>query len=70
MLCVIPAHNEAGRIAHAIRTVRGAGAAPVVVIANGCVDGTEERVMALGDWHVELIRWPYPLGVDVPRAVG
>ncbi|MBX6394637.1 MAG: hypothetical protein IRY98_02780, partial [Alicyclobacillaceae bacterium] len=32
--------------------------------------GTEERVMALGDWHVELIRWPYPLGVDVPRAVG
>ncbi|MDI3256748.1 MAG: glycosyltransferase [Kyrpidia sp.] len=70
MLCVMPAHNEAGRIVGALRTVLGAGADPVVVIANGCRDGTERRIRSMGDPRVHILDWPHPLGVDVPRAVG
>lgn len=70
MLCVMPAHNEALRIGRALRTVREAGARPVIVVANGCRDGTEDRVCALGDPEVQVLYWPYPLGIDVPRAAG
>lgn len=42
---VIPAYNEAGRIGHTLRTLL-ADAAPgkfeVIVVANGCADGTAE----------------------------
>ncbi|MBE3552168.1 MAG: glycosyltransferase [Kyrpidia tusciae] len=70
MLSIVPAYNEAGRIVRALRILRASGADPVIVIANGCRDGTEWRVRSFGDPRVEVLVWPHPLGIDIPRAVG
>ncbi|WP_299812774.1 glycosyltransferase family A protein [uncultured Jannaschia sp.] len=37
---VIPARNEAERLPHAFAALAGEGALDIVVVANGCVDGT------------------------------
>lgn len=75
MYAVIPARNEAGRIATAVRTVLLTGVERIVVVANGCEDGTERAVDGLQRSHelghrIELLRFDEALGVDVPRAVG
>jgi glycosyltransferase involved in cell wall biosynthesis len=70
VFAVIPARNEASRIASAIRNVRLAGAARIVVVVNGCHDGTSSVVRALQAGDLTVLTFREALGVDVPRAVG
>ncbi|PWK07915.1 glycosyltransferase family 2 protein [Tumebacillus permanentifrigoris] len=70
MFAVIPARNEASRIASAIRNVRLAGATRILVVVNGCHDGTREVVHALQAGDLTMLTFREALGVDVPRAIG
>ncbi|UOF91801.1 glycosyltransferase [Fodinisporobacter ferrooxydans] len=72
MYAVIPAWNEAARIDRAIATVKRAGCKHILVVANGCTDDTETIVSELQqkDATIDLLSFPFRLGVDVPRAIG
>ncbi|KEO83141.1 glycosyltransferase family 2 protein [Tumebacillus flagellatus] len=70
MFAVIPARNEASRIASAVRNVRLAGARQIVVVVNGCHDGTREVVKGLQGDDLTVITFREALGVDIPRAIG
>lgn len=66
MFAVIPARNEASRIASAIRNVRLAGATEIVVVVNGCHDGTRAVVRTLQASDLTVITFREALGVDIP----
>lgn len=70
MFAVIPARNEAARIAAAIRTVRQTGIRHIVVVINGCHDHTREVVRSLEQDDLALLTFREALGVDIPRAIG
>ncbi|HEU4965421.1 MAG TPA: glycosyltransferase [Bacilli bacterium] len=70
MFAVIPARNEAKRIATALRTVLQTGVERVVVVVNGCEDETARVVGRFGDPRVTMLHFEEALGPDVPRAVG
>ncbi|MBL0389079.1 glycosyltransferase [Tumebacillus sp. ITR2] len=70
MFAVIPARNEASRIASAIRNVRLAGVPKIVVVVNGCHDGTREVVSQMQEGDLTLLTFRDALGVDIPRAIG
>lgn len=70
MFAVIPARNEADRIASAIRTVRQAGIRQIVVVVNGCHDHTRQVVKSLQHEDLTVLTFQDALGIDVPRAIG
>jgi glycosyltransferase involved in cell wall biosynthesis len=70
MFAVIPARNEAERIAHAVRTVRQSGAMRIIAVVNGCEDNTLDHLRHLQGDDMTLLNFREPLGVDIPRAIG
>jgi glycosyltransferase involved in cell wall biosynthesis len=67
---VIPAHNEAARIATAIRSILGQSLPPqeVIVVDDGSTDGTAE--VAGSFQGVQVVRLPCSEGAARPRNVG
>ncbi|WP_238996757.1 glycosyltransferase family 2 protein [Paenibacillus pinistramenti] len=65
---IIPVMNERRTLQ---RVIREAGKvhpqSEIIVIANGCTDGSARLARRLG---VHVYEYPEPLGHDVPRAVG
>ncbi|PFI27027.1 glycosyl transferase [Bacillus thuringiensis] len=64
---IIPASNEVDTISDVIQSVKPLNPVEIIVIANGCNDGTEEVANRLG---CKVIRYTELLGNDVGRAVG
>ncbi|PGK77947.1 glycosyl transferase [Bacillus thuringiensis] len=64
---IIPASNEVDTISDVIQSVKPLNPVEIIVIANGCNDGTEEVADQLG---CKVIRYTELLGNDVGRAVG
>ncbi|PEC17281.1 glycosyl transferase [Bacillus thuringiensis] len=64
---IIPASNEADTISDVIQSVKPLNPVEIIVIANGCNDGTEEVANRLG---CKVIRHTELLGNDVGRTVG
>ena len=65
---VIPAHNEARTIFTLVRRLRKWRYHPeVIVVANGCTDGTARRAKAAG---ARVIQFTTKLGPDAGRAIG
>lgn len=64
---IIPASNEVDTISDVIQSVKPLNPVEIIVIANGCNDGTEEVANRLG---CKVIRHTELLGNDVGRAVG
>jgi len=67
---VIPAYNEEGRIGQVLANLSVLPVDHLIVIANGCQDGTVEEVRRFRDERLDLRVFEQKLGVDVPRAVG
>jgi GT2 family glycosyltransferase len=68
IVAVIPALNEAARIAGAVRALHAEGVRHILIFANGCSDDTAERAGEAGA-HV-LVRGRLPGGVGEARATG
>ncbi|HDR7514462.1 glycosyltransferase [Bacillus mobilis] len=64
---IIPVCNEADTISDVIQSVKGLNPVEIIVVANGCNDGTEEVASRLG---CKVIEYTELLGNDVGRAVG
>jgi glycosyltransferase involved in cell wall biosynthesis len=61
---VIPTHNRRETVVLALETALGQTRPPdrVIVVADGCTDGTPDAVRALGDARVEVL--------DLPKGPG
>lgn len=72
MYCaIIPAHNEAENITKVLNHLRPCNLTRLIVVANGCQDRTEEKTLReIGKQNIELLSFPEPLGLDIPRAIG
>ncbi|OTW70314.1 glycosyl transferase [Bacillus sp. AFS094611] len=64
---IIPVCNEAETISGVIQSAKGLNPIEIIVVANGCNDGTEEIADRLG---CKVIKHTELLGNDVGRAVG
>jgi glycosyltransferase involved in cell wall biosynthesis len=76
-IAVVPAYNEANSIANVLRNLFACDCFHrLIIVANGCTDATEEVVLQVStDTEeakdlIELLSFPDPLGIDVPRAIG
>lgn len=65
----IPAKDEENTVAHVITSCLGAGSSQVLVIVNGCQDGTAAAVRELEGTAVKMLLFEEALGVDVPRVI-
>jgi GT2 family glycosyltransferase len=68
IVAVIPALDEAARIAGAVRALRAEGVRRIVVVANGCSDDTADRAEKAG--ALVLVCGRLPGGVGEARAIG
>jgi glycosyltransferase involved in cell wall biosynthesis len=69
---IIPTHNRRvllARTLHSVLSQRGVDFA-VVVVDDGGADGTSERVEALGDPRITVVRHSVPRGVSAARNSG
>jgi hypothetical protein len=72
-VAVVGAMNEEKCIANVVRQLRLAGVGGVVVVCNGCTDGTLQEVLKVrteADWPLSIVWTKQPLGHDVSRAIG
>jgi hypothetical protein len=76
---IVPTHQRRERLLVALESVRLQTRPPaqVIVVADGCTDGTQEAVRALGDDRVELLDLPKGPGLGwvhrnaaIERAIG
>ncbi|MGH0426969.1 MULTISPECIES: glycosyltransferase family 2 protein [Bacillus] len=64
---IIPVCNEAETISDVIQSAKGLNPIEIIVVANGCNDGTETVAEHLG---CKVLRYTEQLGNDVGRAAG
>lgn len=64
---IIPVCNEIDTISDVIQSVKGLNPLEIIVVANGCTDGTETVAEHLG---CKVLRYTEKLGNDVGRAAG
>ncbi|KFN01630.1 glycosyltransferase [Bacillus clarus] len=64
---IIPVCNEIASIADVIQSVKPLQPLEIIVVANGCTDGTEKVAESLG---CKVVEYTNLLGNDVGRAVG
>ena len=68
---VVPAYNEAESITQVINTLLLANIDQIILVANGCTDNTcEAAAQTAAPPSLEIISFPEPLGLDIPRAIG
>jgi len=67
---VVPAKNEAGRIATVLQNLSTLPIDHIIIVANGSNDTTMQEVLKLGIPKLQLLYFHEGLGIDVPRAIG
>lgn len=70
LAAVIPAKDEQGRIGYVLRNLLRLPLDLIIPVVNGCRDRTWERVQSVRDRRIHALGYPFPLGLDVPRAAG
>lgn len=70
-IAVIPAYNEAETIEAVLQNLIPCNFHKIILVANGCNDGTEEIALRSPlKNQLEILPFPEPLGLDIPRAIG
>lgn len=66
-VAIVPAKDEAETVGQVVKSLLDVPVDEVVVVANGCTDGTAEVASEAG---ARVLNFPDPLGHDVGRAIG
>ncbi len=70
-ITIIPAQNEGDSIEKVLQSLYPCNFHCIILVANGCSDFTEKKALAAaGKNKLEILSFPEPLGIDVPRAIG
>lgn len=67
---VVPAKNEAGRIATVLQNLSILPIDHIIVITNGSNDTTMQEVLNLRIPKLQILYFHERLGIDIPRAIG
>ena len=67
---VVPAQNEAGRIATVLQNLGTLPIDHIILVVNGSKDATMREVLELRLPKLQLIYFHECLGIDIPRAIG
>jgi len=67
---VVPAKNEAGRIATVLQNLSTLPIDHIIVVSNGSNDTTMHEVLKLGIPKLQILYFHERLGIDIPRAIG
>ena len=67
---VVPARNEAGRIATVLQNLGTLPVDHIIVVANGSKDTTMREVLSLRLPKLQILYFHDCLGIDIPRAIG
>ena len=67
---VVPAKNEAGRIATVLNNLSTLPIDHIIVVTNGSNDNTMQEVLRLGIPKLQILYFQERLGIDIPRAIG
>lgn len=67
---VVPVRNEEIQIIQTLKMLLSTNCDKIIVVLNGCQDGSLELVESFCDDRIETIYFNKPLGIDVPRTVG
>lgn len=67
---VVPAQNEAGRIATVLHNLGILPIDYIIVITNGSTDATLPEVLTAGIPKLQVLYFHESLGIDVPRSIG
>lgn len=67
---VVPAKNEAGRIATVLQNLGTLPIDHIILVVNGSKDATMREVLQLRLPKLQLIYFHECLGIDIPRAIG
>lgn len=63
---VVPAKNEAGRIATVLQNLSTLPIDHIIVVANGSNDTTMQEVLKLGIPKLQIFYFQERLGIDIP----
>lgn len=70
-IAIIPAYNEAKHIKTVLQNLISCNFQKIILVANGCNDRTEELALQIKKKvNLEILSFPEPLGLDIPRAIG
>jgi len=67
---VVPAKNEAGRVATVLQNLGTLPVDHIILVANGSKDNTMQEVLQLRLPKLQILYFHECLGIDVPRAIG
>ncbi len=67
---VVPAKNEAGRIATVLQNLSTLQIDNIILVANGSNDSTMHEVLQIGIPKLQILYFHERLGIDIPRAIG
>ena len=67
---VVPAKNEAGRIATVLQNLSILPVDHIIVVTNGSNDTTMQEVLNLRIPKLQILYFHERLGIDIPRAIG
>lgn len=67
---VVPARNEAPRIATVLRNLSLLPVDHIILVSNGSRDQTLPEALTLATPKLHILYFHEPLGIDVPRAIG
>lgn len=67
---VVPAKNEAGRIATVLQNLATLAIDHIILVVNGSTDGTLKEALELRNPKLQILYFHECLGIDIPRAIG
>lgn len=67
---VVPAKNEAGRVATVLQNLGTLPVDHIILVVNGSKDNTMQEVLQLRLPKLQILYFHECLGIDVPRAIG
>lgn len=67
---VIPAQNEDHHIREVIKNLLQLSLDLIIPVVNGCHDQTLKICLSFTSPKLYILHTPYPLGIDIPRALG
>ena len=71
MICtVVPVKDEEEKIGYTLHMLLKTQTDQIIVVLNGCKDGSFDIVKDMDDPRIEYIYCNKPLGMDIPRAIG
>lgn len=70
LAAVVPVRNEETHLSQVLDNLLALPVDPVLLVINGSSDGSRRVAENYVDQRINMLHYPQPLGIDMPRAIG